>query len=77
MSMPWRRTLAIDLAYRVARGHTDCPTTDAALEAAEVWSRTAGRSLPAELVELWRVVAGVDFNGSVLFGPVERPEPGN
>lgn len=77
MSMPWRRTPAIYLAYRVARGHTDSPTTDAAREAAEVWSRTAGRSLPAELVELWRVVAGVDFNGSVLFGPVERPEPGN
>ncbi len=74
--LTWQRTVPIYLAYREARDHADAPATDAAIDEAQRLCRTqVGRDLPAELVEVWRVVAGVDFNGTLIFPPRERPEP--
>lgn len=72
----WQRTVAIYLAYRIARQHRDTPASPAAVGQAEQFCRTStGTGLPAELFGLWQVVSGMDFNGTVLFAPREQAGP--
>ena len=72
----WQQLVPLYLAYRGARDHSDAPATEAAIASAQGLARaTVGRDLPHELIGLWHVVAGLDFNGTLIFPPRERPEP--
>lgn len=74
--MPWQQSLRLYLAYRTARHHSDLPADPAAVEQAQGLCRTTtGGQLPGEIVSLWQTVAGVDFNGTLIFPPVEIHEP--
>ncbi len=76
VEVTWRRTLSLYLAYREARDHNDAPATEADIEQAQALAQDlVGHPLPSDVVELWREVAGLDFNGTVIFAPRERPAP--